>query len=115
MKSFNERQEELRKEVLSYITEVLKKRGTNYETVDPASYEGEEITEEFYDLPRAFRVDRHDQYIEYAIVKINIDENKLSFVGIEVREDMDERQFNEYELVTEVLCAIADIVQNLEK
>lgn len=115
MKSFTEKQEDIRKKAISYITKVLKKRGTNYEIVDPAFYEGEEIKEEFYDLPRAFRIDRHDQYNEYAIVKINIDENKLSFVGIEVLEDMDKRQFTENELVTEVLCAIADIVQNLEK
>jgi hypothetical protein len=117
MKSFNERQEELRKEALSYITEVLKKRGTNYEIVDPASYEGEEITEEFYDLPRSFFVDRHDQYSTYGIVMINIDEktDKLSFVGIETTEDMNERHFKEIELDTSVLCSIADIVQNLEK
>jgi len=117
MKSFTEKNDDIRKEAISYITEVLKKRGTNYETVDPASYEGEEITEEFYDLPRTFRIDRHDYYFEYAIVKINIDEktNELKFVGISVFEDMDEKEFTENELVTEVLCAVADIVQNLEK
>ncbi len=115
-KTFTERHEEIRNDALSYVTEVLKKNGNSYEIVDPSSYEDEEITEEFYETPRAFFVDRHDQYSTYGIVMINIDEkkNELSFVGIETSEDMNERHFMEIELTTETLCSIADIVRNLE-
>lgn len=103
------------KKALDYILSVLKKRGTNYEIVDPASYE-DGIEDEVYELPRGIHVTKHGFYEEYPIVVINIDnEDKLTFVGLAcIGETDDDRTFEVDDLSAPCICAIADIVARLE-
>ena len=104
----------LRNKSVDYIHKILSLRGTGYEITDPANYE-DEINDELYQLPRAISVSKHGHHIEYAIVVINIQDDKLSFYGIEIGESTDEETFDESDLTTETLCEIADLVKLLEK
>lgn len=114
-KSFTDVLETTRTEAMEYIRGVLKSRGTGYELTDPANYE-EDIEDSVYSLPRGFNVSKRGYYDEYPIVIINIDKNeKLSFEGLSCLGDTDEDYyFEEDDLSIDTVCAIADLVQELE-
>jgi hypothetical protein len=116
---------ELQSRALEYIRSILKKRGTEYQIIDPATYEDgydeDENTEEernqLWALPRGKYVTKHGFYEEYPIVMINIDEeDKLTFLGIGCIGDGadEEKIFTDEDLSTPTICAIADIVSALE-
>lgn len=105
---------QIRDNALNYIKSVLRFRGTNYELTDPTNYE-EDLTDEIYQLPRGFSITKHGHYVEYAIVIINIENDELSFHGIEIGEMGDEMTFTDGDLDTDTICVIADLVKTLEK
>ncbi len=111
---FNKLQE-LRKEALDYILGVLRKRGTDYQLIDPQSIE-DTLTDEYYELPRADKVDKHGFYSEFPIIAINIEDDKLVFVG---DSSMDAGSFcDEYfepdDLSSPIIFKIADMVKQFE-
>lgn len=107
---------QVRIEAIEYITSVLKKRGTNYELVDPALYE-DEFEDEMYDLPRGSTTDRHGYLIEHPIVIIDIDDNDvLTFKGVGGLSEADnDNDYSVDEMDSFTICSIADIVESLEK
>ena len=104
---------ELKNRCVDYIKSVLNFRGTNYEVTDPANYE-DEFNDELYRLPRGFYVTKYGQYIEYAIVMIDIENDVLSFRGIEIGEMGDEETLTVNDLTTDSICSLADLVKSLE-
>ena len=106
--------EATRSEALSYIKSILDKRGSNYELIEPASYDDDDTDESVYDLPTAYYIDKHNFYTEYPIVIINIENDILNFVGLGCKNDNEDYTFVEQELSTNVICAIADLVYQLE-
>lgn len=109
---------DIRKEAIDYITSVVKKRGTNYELVDPALYE-DGFEDGMYDVPRGFTVNKYGYMDVHPIVVIDIDDNdKLTFKGIGGLMDFGETdEDNDYSvdnLETYVICQIADLVESLE-
>lgn len=109
-------QESIRNEAIKIITDTLKQRGTGYELVDPAIYD-EEIDDSIYELPRGSYVGKYDSYNEFPIVMVNISETEeITFTGIPcLSENDDDYEFDMDELSTSTLCAIADIISDLEK
>lgn len=112
-KTFNDELTELRNRCIEYIKSVLNFRGTNYEVTDPANYE-DGLEDEIYSLPRAWNATKHGYHIEYAIVIINIENDVLSFYGIEIGEMGDEVTLTVDDLTTETICSLADLVKSLE-
>jgi hypothetical protein len=114
-KTFSSELAKVSKSALEYIRKVLKERGTNYEIIDPATYD-DEIDDVVSGLPRGIHITGGGAHREYPIVVINIDaEDKLTFVGLggydETKADMD---FGEEYLSEMCICEIADIVAGLE-
>jgi hypothetical protein len=112
-KSLVEQYEQIRVEALKYIRKVLNKRGTNYELIDPAEYE-DELSDEVYKLPRVNYVDKYFNYYEFPIIVVNIDNDVLTFQGINISEYDEDKGFGEDDIPTDVLCAIADNIKALE-
>ena len=101
---------------VAYIKSVLEMRGSGYELIAPDAYD-EETDDEVYQLPRGYTVGKYGMYDEFPLVMINLNEkNELVFVGISVMsEGVDEdKHFIVEELSTEVVCAVADRVRELE-
>ena len=111
--NFTQKLNDVRQEALNYIHSVLRARGTNYELIDPSTYE-DGIEDEVYDLPRGFNVNKYEFYDEYPIVVINIENDELSFYGIQIGEGNDDYTFDSDSLTTDTICAIADLVRDLE-
>ena len=107
---------EQRQAALEYIRGVLKQRGTGYEIIDPAMYDEDEgIDDTVYQLPRGVHISKHGHYYEFPIVIIDInDKDELTFKGLDMGDYCEDMDFEESELYDSVVCAIADIVFNLE-
>lgn len=112
--SFNDELIRLRQLSIDYIKSVLNFRGTNYELTDPANYE-DGIEDEIYGLPRGFNITKHGHHVEYAIVVVNIENNELSFEGIEIGEMGDEETFTIDDLTTDTICSIAELIKHFEQ
>jgi hypothetical protein len=104
-----------RREAIDYIASVMKKRGTNYELVDPALYE-DGFEEEMYDLPRGSTTDKHGYLLEHPIVVINIDDKDvLTFKGTGgLAETEDDNDYSVDDMESFTLCEIADLIKSLE-
>jgi len=115
IKKFISKIDEARLKALTYIREVLTKRGDNpYELIDPSMYE-DEIHEDVCKLPKGMIIDGFDSYSSFSLVDVSINDNdELMFGGVSTI-DIDYRNFIDDELDTEVICKIADIIFNLEK
>lgn len=98
-------------EVIEYIINVLRQRGSNYELIDVASLDEEdEDKEEFYALPRCFFINS-----EYAIIAVNIVNDELIFDGCSInREVNDESLFVVDDLSIETLLLVAGLIEKLE-
>lgn len=114
MKTFMGKIRQIRQDALDYIINVINKRGSGYELIDPNEYE-EELTTEVYEMPRGERMNKYNYHVESAIVTIDINKNVVTFNGIDIGESEDgEYAYGEDELTTESICRIADIIRILE-
>ena len=115
-KSFVKKVSNVRLEALTYIREIVSKRGDNpYELIDPSTYD-EEIDDEVYKLPRGVYVNKYGYHDEYPLFNVSIIDDTLSFGGLSCIGETDEdKMFNDDELDTDVICTIADIIVNFEK
>lgn len=114
METFSNRISDVASEALEYIRSVLNKRGDNpYELIDPTLLEEDELSYEFYDLPRTHRVTRHGAYLEYGIVSVMLEEGRIVCNGIEFdfKEEIkiDIKSFTIYDV-----CSLADFIKELE-
>lgn len=113
-KNFLLRLDSLRDDSITYITEILKERGTGYQLIDPATYE-DGIEDEVYGLPRGVYLTKHWSYSEHSIVVINIDdEGILSFEGIDTDGTTEDQIFKVEDMFTETLALIAALVYKFE-
>lgn len=117
MYTFSERMSDLVQEAMDYVHDVLQKRGTNYELIDPQEIEeSNNLPDRIYTLPRISEVKKHGYYVQYAITAINIKDDKLLFEATPLTEGVDDDQtFTEDDPSSEQWLAIADAVAELEK
>lgn len=106
----------VRIDAIDYITSVLKNRGSDYQLIDPASYEDGNFQDDVYELPRGLNVDRHGYHEEHPIVSVDIDnEDILTFKGIGGLGDTgNDHDYTAGELESFTLCSIADMISNFE-
>ena len=115
-KNFVKKVNKVRLEALTYIREVVSKRGDNpYELIDPSTYDFG-FEDSVYELPRGVRVGKHGHHVEYPLINVSIINDVLSFGGLACMDETNEDEmFNDDDLDTDVICIIADIITNLEK
>lgn len=107
---------DMKKLMLSYIISVLEKRGSDYQLVDPNSYEaGSEYEDDVFELPRIWSVDDNDEYHEYPCVILDYEDGKVIFrcIPLDSSEDYD-KDFLIDEVSVETLAVIAELVYKLE-
>jgi hypothetical protein len=116
--NFQKRFVELKDEATEYIKSVLLKRGTNYELIDPASYEkGGSFDELVYDLPRHTDYGKYNSYGDYSVVVVNMDVGgELVFECVQIYYEDYSRDLtvSVHQLETLVVCQIADLIYQLE-
>jgi hypothetical protein len=116
--NFQKRFVELKDEATEYIKSVLLKRGTNYELIDPASYEEDgSFDESVYDLPRHTDYGKYNSYEDYSVVVVNMDVGgELVFECIQIYYEDYSRDLtvSVHALETLVVCQIADLIYQLE-
>jgi len=78
-------------------------------------FEGDE--DEFYDLPVCYTVGKYDTYNEYGIVKVeHTKDNGLLFHTLGKSEGSEpKRVFDTSEIIGDVLCAVADLIEEIQK
>ena len=109
---FTEQLGQIRNNAVEYITSVLQQRGTNYELISPDEYE-DEISDEVYNLPKAFSSFSIEYHQQYSIIVINIDNDIITFNGLNV-DNADEHIFQIDELSADTIVLIAELVYKLE-
>ena len=113
--NFNEELSVLRTKFFNYIKEILKKRGTDYQLIDPDIID--ERDSEFYDLPKAIKYYEKygtTQFDEFCIVDIKIEGDMILFSGVSVDGSAEDYNFSEQDVSTDTICEIAYLVYHLE-
>jgi hypothetical protein len=115
MKKFNKEHEDLRKSSVEYITNFLKENGGRFEFMTQEEMEDDDFMEQAWQLPQAFLVNKYQTHCSYAITSVTLEEDILSFNGINLDDDGSEYSFSVYELDLGCLCHSADSLIIKEK
>jgi len=98
----------LQDEAKSYILSKIKD-GETFELISKEELKDSDSDWNFFDLPQATRINRYDEYCNYAIVSIDRKGESLDLKGYGLGEHLGQSYiFSPYELSTNDLCYLAD-------
>lgn len=115
MKTFRDKSLSLYNEIEKYLKSVLKKRGNEYQLINPQDIE-DEYPDEFYELPRVWTLTDGGYHDEFAVVAIDLIDDKIVFQCIHI-DEYDDENIDMEDIGSEIynLALIADKVRELEK